>query len=162
MSHMISAHQATPKGIRLGPGARRAVRAAAGLVNPAVLGTAGRRWMPVVGVLRHRGRKSGREYATPLGMRPTVDGFVMPRTFSESAAWYRNVSASGWCEVTYLGRTYTLIDPDVIDYAAAAPAFPRYERLQFRLIGINEFLRLRRAPAGWSPSTPAEPRPAGN
>jgi hypothetical protein len=25
----------------------------------------------------------------------------------------------------------------------AAPAFPRYERLQFRLIGINEYLRLR-------------------
>ena len=28
----------------------------------------------------------------------------------------------------------------VVDYATAAPAFPRYERLQFRLIGINEFL----------------------
>ena len=89
-------------------------------------------------------------YATPLGMRPFGDGFVMPRTFGDSAAWYRNVVAAGWCVVTYRGHDYELIDPEVIDYQAAAPAFPRYERLQFRLVGINEYLRLRRAsvPAG--------------
>ena len=96
--------------------------------------------MPVVGVLRHRGRKSGRIYATPLGMRPQGDTFVMPLTFSESAAWYRNLSAAGGCEVTYMGRRHQLVEPRVVDYAAAAPAFPRYERLQFRLIGINEYL----------------------
>jgi hypothetical protein len=39
----------------------------------------------------------------------------------------------------------------VVDYTTAAPAFPRYELAQFRLIGINEFLRLQRAPAGWTP-----------
>src|SRR5438093_9433978 len=31
---------------------------------------AGRRWMQVVGILRHRGRRSGREYARPIAMRP--------------------------------------------------------------------------------------------
>jgi deazaflavin-dependent oxidoreductase (nitroreductase family) len=103
--------------------------------------------MPVVGILRHRGRKSGRLYATPLGMRPHGDTFVMPRTFGARAAWYRNVLAAGSCVVTYKGKDYTLVDPEVIDYATAAPAFPRYERLQFRLIGINEYLRMRRAPA---------------
>jgi hypothetical protein len=39
--------------------------------------------------------------------------------------------------------TYSLVEPEVIDYPAAAPVFPGYERLQFRLIGINEYLRLR-------------------
>ena len=156
MNHMTSADEATPKGIHLGPRTRRAVRAVARLVNPAVLLIAGRWWMPVVGVLRHQGRSSGRMYATPLGMRPIGDAFVMPRTFSESAAWYRNVSVSGWCEVKYLGRTHRLVAPEVIDFAAAAPAFPRYERFQFRLLGINEFLRMHRAP-----STPAAPRLAG-
>lgn len=131
--------------IRLGPRAQAAVRALARLVNPLVLLVAGRRWMPVVGVLHHRGRKSGRVYSTPVGMRPLGDGFVIPRTFSDSSAWYLNVVAAGWCVVTYRGRDYRLIAPQVVDYAAAAPAFPRYERLQFRLIGINEYLRLRRA-----------------
>jgi hypothetical protein len=81
----------------------------------------------------------------------------MPRTFSENAAWYLNVKAAGWCVVTYKGRDYTLIDPQVIDYAAAAPAFPGYELLQFRLIGINEYLRMRQAPAGSSLPTSHAP-----
>jgi deazaflavin-dependent oxidoreductase (nitroreductase family) len=132
-------HQRT---LHLGPNARRAVRFVAGFVNPLVLRIAGRRWMPVVGVLHHRGRKSGRLYASPLGMRPTSSGFVIPLTFSENAAWYRNVVAAGGAVITYGGRDHSVREPEVVDYAAAAPAFPRYERLQFRALGITEFLRL--------------------
>jgi len=116
-------------------------------VNPLVLLVAGRRWMPVVGVLRHRGRRSGREYVTPIGMRPLGDGFVIPRTFSDNAAWYQNVKAAGEGRITYLGRNYRVAEPEVVDYATARLAFPRYERLQFRLIGINEYLRLRVVPS---------------
>jgi len=145
-------------GIQLGPRARAIVRAAARLINPLILLIAGRRWMPILGVLRHRGRVSGRVYATPLGMRPLGDTFVIPRTFGENAAWYRNVLAAGWCVVTYKGRDYTLIRPEVVDYKSAAPAFPRYELVQFRLVGINEYLRLRQAPAGWSQPTSRSPQ----
>lgn len=116
--------------------------------------------MPVLGVLVHRGRKTGRLYSTPLGMRPLGESFVMPLTFSEDAAWYRNVLASGWGVVRYRGHEHTLIAPEVIDYGAAAPAFPRYELLQFRLVGIYEYLRMRQAPTGWSPSTTSAPLPA--
>jgi len=129
--------------INLGPRARRIVRLAARFVNPLVLLFAGRRWMQVVGILYHRGRRSGREYGTPIGMRRLGDGFVIPRTFSDKAAWYQNVKAAGEARIRYLGREYVVVEPEVIDYATAKPAFPRYERLQFRLIGINEYLRLR-------------------
>ena len=132
--------------IYLGPRARRVVRFAARFVNPIVLLIAGRRWMPVVGILRHRGRRSGREYATPIGMRPLGDGFVIPRTFSDNAAWYQNVKAAGEGRITYLGRHYRVVEPEVVDYATAKPAFPRYELAQFRLIGINEYMRLRVLP----------------
>jgi deazaflavin-dependent oxidoreductase (nitroreductase family) len=133
--------------INLGPRARRAVRFVAGFVNPLVLLVAGRRWMPVVGILRHRGRRSGRTYATPIGMRRLGDSFVIPRTFSDNAAWYLNIKAAGGANVKYLGRTYQLVEPEVVDYATAKPAFPRYELVQFRVIGINEYLRLRIAGA---------------
>jgi len=129
--------------ISLGPRRRSTVRSIARFINPVILRIAGRRWMPILGILHHRGRSSGRAYATPLGMRRLGDRFVMPRTFGENAAWYLNVLAAGGAVVTYLGTDYTLVEPEVIDYATAAPAFPRYERLQFRLIGINEYLRLR-------------------
>ena len=147
--------------MRLGRRARVIVRAAARLINPPVMLVAGRRWMPILGVLHHRGRVSGRMYASPLGMRPLGDTFLMPRTFGEHAAWYRNTLAAGWCVATYRGRHYTLIAPEVVDYATAAPAFPRYELLQFRLVGINEYLRLTQAPAGWSPPEGSRaPQPA--
>src|ERR1700682_4185514 len=141
--------------IHLGPRARWIVRFAARFVNPLVLLVAGRRWMPVVGVLHHRGRRSGREYSTPIAMRPMGDGFVIPRTFSDNAAWYQNVKAAGEGRITYLGRQYRVVEPEVVDYATAGPAFPRYERLQFQLIGINEYLRLRVVPGEINP-TPKE------
>ena len=112
--------------------------------------------MPVVGILRHRGRRSGRTYASPLGMRPDGDAFFMPLTLGENAGWYRNVIASGSATVTYLGRSYAVRDPEVVDYPAAKHAFPRYERLQFRLLGINQYLRLRMVQS--EAPTPRAPR----
>jgi len=142
---VMSSITTNPQPPLLGPQARRIVRFAARVINPLILRIAGRRWLPILGVLHHRGRRSGRMYATPLGMRPLGNTFVMPRTFGEDAAWYLNVLEAGWCVVTYRGRDYRLIDPEVVDYATATPAFPRYELLQFRLVGIHEFLRLRQA-----------------
>ena len=140
--------------IHLGSRARRAVRFVARFINPLVLVVAGRRWMPVVGILHHRGRRSGREYDTPIGMRPLGGAFVIPRTFGENAAWYQNLKAAGEGRITYLGRRYRVVEPEVVDYATARPAFPRYERAQFRFIGINEYLRLRAVPEVANPTAP--------
>ena len=135
--------------IRLGPRARRLIRAVARVVNPLVLRIAGRRHMPIVGIVHHRGRKSGRTYATPLGVRPAPGGgFVIPVTFSEASQWYQNIRAAGWCVITYQGADHTVAQPTVVSRATAGPAYPRYERLALRLIGINEYLLLTDAPAG--------------
>lgn len=133
--------------LRLGPCTRRLIRSVARLVNPLVLRIAGGRHMPVLGIVHHRGRKTGRPYATPLGIRPAAaGGFVMPLTFGEAAGWYRNIVAAGWCVVTWHGADHTVASPLIVDRATALPAFPRYERLALRAIGINEFVWLRDAP----------------
>jgi deazaflavin-dependent oxidoreductase (nitroreductase family) len=137
------APRAARNAIRLGPRTRRLIRAVARVVNPLVLRIAGRRHMPILGIVHHRGRKTGRRYATPLGVRPAAGGgFVMPLTFSEASRWYQNIRAAGWCVITYQGVDYTVDRPMVIDRATAGPAYPRYERLALRLIGINEFVWL--------------------
>jgi deazaflavin-dependent oxidoreductase (nitroreductase family) len=149
---MFAKEMASPRaaGSTIRPsGGRRLIRFVARFANPLVLKIAGRRWMPIVGILHHRGRRSGRAYATPLGMRPLGDGFVVPRTFGNDAAWDQNVRAAGWCVVTWGGADHTLFQPEVVGAATARPAFPRYERLLLALLGIDQFLLLRRAPAGW-------------
>src|SRR5262249_15044000 len=52
-------------------------------LNPLMLSLAGSSRLPVFAVMYHRGQRSGRSYATPLGARPTADGFVIPLTFGE-------------------------------------------------------------------------------
>ena len=74
-----------PNALRLGPRARRLIRSAARVVNPLVLRFAGGRHMPVLGVLHHRGRRTGREYTTPLGIRPEEGGgLVVHLSFCEA------------------------------------------------------------------------------
>src|SRR5256885_13534028 len=115
------------RSIQLGPRARRAIRLAARFVNPLVLLIAGRRWMPIVGILHHRGRRTGRNYSSPLGMRPSAGGFFIPLTFSEHAAWYQNVRAAREAGGAYARRGQGGTGPQGIDYAAAAGSFPPYE-----------------------------------
>jgi deazaflavin-dependent oxidoreductase (nitroreductase family) len=114
------------------------------VINPLVLLVAGRRWMPIVGTLHHRGRRSGRLYSTPLGMRPLGRALVIPRTFGEGAAWYRNLLAAGSVVVTYRAETASFGRPEVSELADVAGAFPRYERTLFRLLGVDDFVVIRR------------------
>lgn len=131
------------RGMDTSPGLRRAFRAVANLLNPAVLLMAGRRWMPIVGVIHHRGRRSGRTYFTPVMLRARRGAIFVPRTLGDHAAWYRNLETAGSAEVTYLGRRLTVDEPAIVSFQDAANAFPRYERLLFRVLGITDFLRLR-------------------
>jgi deazaflavin-dependent oxidoreductase (nitroreductase family) len=138
---------ARPNALGLGPRARRLIRSVARVVNPLVLRFAGGPHMPVLGVLHHRGRRTGQEYATPLGSRPAAGGgFVIPLTFGEASGWYRNIRAAGRCVVTWRGSDHNVTGPVIVDRAAALPAFPRYERLALRLIGVQQFVWLRDVP----------------
>ena len=133
--------------IRFGPRTRRLIRAVARVVNPLVLRIAGRRHMPVLGIVHHRGRKTGRAYATPLGVRPAAGGgFVIPLTFSNASHWYQNIQAAGGCVITYQGADHAVAGPVIVDRATAGPSYPRYERLALGLLGINEFVWLTGTP----------------
>lgn len=114
--------------------------------NPVILALAGRRHVRLFAVLYHKGRRSGRDFTTPVTALATSDGFVISLTFGEGADWYRNVRAAGGCVLRWNGSNYTLVDPEVIDWAAAQPAFNAVERLLVPLIGIDQFVRLRHAP----------------
>jgi deazaflavin-dependent oxidoreductase (nitroreductase family) len=122
------------------------LRAGTRRLNPLMLSLAGKRHVSMFAVIYHRGRRSGRSYATPVSARPTPDGFVISLTFGEQADWFRNVQAAGGCTIRWKGVNYPLVDPEAVDWATARPAFSPVERVLVRIIGIEHFARLRHAP----------------
>jgi deazaflavin-dependent oxidoreductase (nitroreductase family) len=156
---MSSSHIAPPssgvqaQSIEVGPshgvtGVRRAlIYSGTRLFNPLTRRFAGSRGFPPFALVRHRGRSSGRAYATPVGARLTADGFVIPLTFGESADWFRNVQAAGACVIRWRGVEYPMVEPQVVDWPSARSAFSLIERVAVPLLGITHFVQLKRAPS---------------
>lgn len=119
------------------------------VLNPVMLKLAGRRHVVMAAQIRHVGRRSGRTYVTPAGARLTGDTFVIPLTFGNSSDWSRNVRAAGGCEIRLDGIEYRAVQPELADRDQARPvlraAFGPVERATFRMLGIRQYLLLRRA-----------------
>jgi deazaflavin-dependent oxidoreductase (nitroreductase family) len=121
-----------------------AVLSASRLFNPLVLSLAGTRFLPLYGVVTHTGRRSGTTFRTPVVVRPTSDGFIVPMPWGERTDWYRNVRAAGGCVIRWNGRDYPLTQPEVIDDpAAVGAAFGPFQRAAMARLGIDRWLRLR-------------------
>jgi hypothetical protein len=69
---------------------------------------------------------------------------VIPLPFA-GAQWVLNVQAAGEAVVRWNGRKWRAIEPEVIDGAEAAKSFGPIPRLGIKLLGLDRFLRLRRA-----------------
>lgn len=114
--------------------------------SPITLRLAGSGLIPIWGVLHHRGRKSGKAYATPLAILRTPDGFVLPLPFGEGTDWCRNLRAAGGGVIHWRGADHTVVEPEIMDAAAAMPAFNRVLRPVVRVVGIKKFLRASTGP----------------
>jgi deazaflavin-dependent oxidoreductase (nitroreductase family) len=112
------------------------------LFNSLVMALAGTRLMPLYGVIHHRGRRSGKAFTTPVVVRPTSDGFIVPMPWGDRTDWFRNVSAAGGCLIRWKGRDYALVQPDVIDSAAAEGAFGSIQQRAMTRLGITRCLQL--------------------
>ena len=113
--------------------------------GPLALRVAETGWIPIWGVVRHRGRRSGKLYSTPIAIRPTPDGFVLPLPWGEGTDWCRNLRAAGGGVVRWGGDDIEITSPEIIDMADALPAFDPFMRPIVKHIGIKKFLRVRRA-----------------
>jgi deazaflavin-dependent oxidoreductase (nitroreductase family) len=114
------------------------------LPNRVVRTFAGRRLSPVALVV-HQGRRSGRQYRTPVMPLPLRDGFLVSLPYGPERDWVRNVLAAGRCTIQRGGRRFELADPRLLDAAGAAPLLPAALRPALRLLPGFRFLRLARA-----------------
>jgi deazaflavin-dependent oxidoreductase (nitroreductase family) len=111
-------------------------------------------WTPGFGVVIHSGRRSGREYQTPVNVFATEDGYVLALTYGPDTDWVKNVLAAGGCELRTRGRAIRLVSPRLF-HDEARRAIRPLERQVLRVLGVADFLSLKTAPA--APSTTGQP-----
>jgi deazaflavin-dependent oxidoreductase (nitroreductase family) len=104
-------------------------------------------WAPGFGLVIHQGRKSGREYRTPVNIFRRRDGFVFALTYSSDVDWVKNVLAAEKCEVITHRKRYQLIAPElyVDQQQSEMPKVPPAYYI-LKAINVTEFLYLRIAP----------------
>jgi deazaflavin-dependent oxidoreductase (nitroreductase family) len=116
------------------------------IFNPAMMHLAGRRYW-FADVLHHKGRRSGKQYATPVIAFRIDAGFVIPLTYGERVDWLKNVLAEGGTTIETKGETYVVVEPEVMDIPAVLPLLPALWRLLARFLmrtsGVDRCLRLR-------------------
>lgn len=91
----------------------------------------------------HVGRRSGREYRTPLILARVPEGFVAELTYGENVDWLRNVEAAGGCTVVHRGTSFPVDAIEPCDARRGRAAFPPLARLVLTALGKKHFRVLR-------------------
>ncbi len=103
--------------------------------------------LPGLGILVHTGRKSGRQYRTPVLILRRDGGYVVALTYGPDSDWVRNVLASGGCTLETRGRHTTLVSPRLV-HDEQRRSMPAPERLILGWIDVSDFLTLDLAKRG--------------
>jgi deazaflavin-dependent oxidoreductase (nitroreductase family) len=89
---------------------------------PIAKALAGRRGVPVWALIRHRGRRSGTAYETPIAIVPTKDPSIIMigLPWGRDTNWARNVMAGAGASLRWKGHELSLTLPRIIDPATAS------------------------------------------
>jgi deazaflavin-dependent oxidoreductase (nitroreductase family) len=92
------------------------------VLAPLAWALAGRRWFPLWAVVQHRGRKSGKQYATPVAIIPARSHvtILIGLPWGSGTNWAQNVLAAGGATLTWKGRDVTATNPRLIGPQIAA------------------------------------------
>jgi deazaflavin-dependent oxidoreductase (nitroreductase family) len=100
-------------------------------------------WLPGFGVVVHRGRKSGKQYRTPVNVFPRPAGrYVVALTYGPDTDWVKNVIAAGECELLTHGRRLELTEPRLF-HDESRQEIRVVERAVLGRLHVYEFLELR-------------------
>jgi deazaflavin-dependent oxidoreductase (nitroreductase family) len=115
-------------------------------LNPWQLRRAGRPGA-YASIIRHRGRRTGRPYETPVGVVPMDDDFLVMLPYGSGTQWLRNVLAAGEATLVTEGQTVHVDRPETIRFSDVEERFSASDRWSTRLFAVAECLLLRRIAA---------------
>lgn len=96
---------------------------------------------PPFAIVVHRGRRSGREYRTPVWAFRTEEGAAIALTYGRSE-WVRNVLAEGRAELVTRDGSHAFDRPQVVHGEDGRQTMPAIVRPVLRVLGVDDYLLL--------------------
>lgn len=112
-------------------------------VNPVVEPLAG--YLPLWSAVDHVGRRSGREYRTPVTAFATSDGVAVLLPYGTDTDWVRNLRAAGSGKVVIDGRSLLVENPRVVPVREALKVMRGPWRHVLRVAPVESALLLTRS-----------------
>lgn len=101
--------------------------------------------VPPFALLVHRGRRTGREYRTPIFAFPCDGGFLVALTYGPGTDWERNIRHGGG-ELGFRGTRYRVGEPTAVGPERAGRCLPAIVRVALRVTRVREFLEFPAVP----------------
>jgi deazaflavin-dependent oxidoreductase (nitroreductase family) len=99
--------------------------------------------LPGFALVRHKGRRSGRAYETPVNIFRRPDGYIAALMYGSDRDWVKNVMAAGGCELEIRGKIVQVVGPEII-HDPDRDDMPSGVRQLLGLIGVTDFLHMTR------------------
>ena len=93
-------------------------------------------------IIQHLGRRSGKQYETPVILGKIKDGFVAELTYGPNVDWYKNVRAAGRCTVIWHGNSYAVNKIEPMEAEVGRAAFPPPAQAILRLLNRHHFVKM--------------------
>lgn len=93
------------------------------------------------GVIVHQGRRSSRQYRTPVNVFRMPGGYLVALTYGADSDWVKNVAAANGCVLETRGRQVRLVDPRIV-HDESRRGVPAVIRTVLGLASVNDFLQL--------------------
>jgi deazaflavin-dependent oxidoreductase (nitroreductase family) len=114
------------------------------LLNPFSLKMAGGPGFRMAGRIHHVGRRSGRTYVTPIGVKVRDGEALIPLTFGNQSDWVRNFRAAAGATIDVRRQRYRVGAPRFVDWSEVRPlvraSFPM-ARPVFKILGIKQYIQ---------------------
>lgn len=129
------------------------------VLNPVVRLVAGR--LPGFAIVRHRGRRTEREYATPINVFRVPSGFIAALTYGPGTDWIKNMTALGGATLRHRGREIPVGAPILVSTAEGMSAMPPAVRGLLRALDVTDFVRWEEAEVSRQPARGRSPPAPG-
>ena len=109
---------------------------------------AGHRFLPLWALVRHRGRKSGKSYETPIAVvGSTSNAVYIGLPWGRRTDWVRNLETGGGT-LAWKGRTFAVAEPAFVNKDEVLAEISGLRREVTRRWTLDDYLRLTLQPAG--------------